>query len=286
VPAPALATQENYDAFLATLEEHGVVPGTVVIDDKWQLTYGGNEPDPAKWPDLRGFIAERHAHGQHVLLWWKAWDPEGLDEALTIRNAAGVPVAIDPNEPAAIDALRTSIRSLLAPEGLDADGLKIDFTGRTPSGRAYERSGSGRAWGIHLLHDLLSVVYDEAKRVKPDALIVTHTPHAAFVDVTDMIRLNDALRLDDPGPRPDVVAQMRFRAEVVGAGTPELLIETDDWCLPDRATWRHYLEEKPKMGVPSLYYATEIDLSGESLDEEDYAALRRVWSEWRAGRAA
>ena len=35
------ATQERYDGFLAHLEEHGLVPGTIVLDDKWQTTYGG-----------------------------------------------------------------------------------------------------------------------------------------------------------------------------------------------------------------------------------------------------
>ena len=54
-------------------------PGTVVIDDKWQSAYGTNEPDTGKWPDLKAWIAGRHARGQRVLLWWKAWDPEGLD---------------------------------------------------------------------------------------------------------------------------------------------------------------------------------------------------------------
>ena len=123
---------------------HGVVPPTVVIDDKWQKTYGRNEPDEAKWPDLRGFIAERHAQGQRVLLWWKAWDPEGLDPALCIRRPDGVPVALDPIEPR--DARRccaTVMRELLSPDGLDADGLKVDFTARTPSGRALAHARPG-----------------------------------------------------------------------------------------------------------------------------------------------
>ena len=68
-PASALATQEEYEAYLGALEREGVVPGTVVVDDKWQSTYGRNEPDTAKWPDLRGWIASRHARGQRVLLW-------------------------------------------------------------------------------------------------------------------------------------------------------------------------------------------------------------------------
>ena len=46
------ATQTEYDAYLDTLASQGVVPGTVTIDDKWQSTYGRNEPDTSKWPDL------------------------------------------------------------------------------------------------------------------------------------------------------------------------------------------------------------------------------------------
>jgi hypothetical protein len=269
------ATQERYDAFLARLAEHGVVPPTIVLDDKWQLTYGANEPDPAKWPDLRGWIDARHAEGRHVLLWWKAWDWEGLPDELCIRTPDGAPVALDPSNPRAVEALRRSVGTLLSPGGLDADGLKIDFTARTPSGRALAAAGAG--WGISLLHRLLAVVYAEAKRAKQDALVITHTPHPAFVDVTDMVRLNDMLRLDDPGPLPPVVPQMRYRAAVASAACPDVLVDTDDWCVRDRAQWRAYLETKGELGVQSLYYATHIDLTGEPLEAEDYAAIRRVW---------
>jgi hypothetical protein len=280
--APDLSTQASYDAFLDALEREEVVPGTVVVDDKWQEAYGACVPDAVKWPDLRGWIADRHARGQRVLLWWKAWDPEGLPAELCIRNADGAPVALDPTNPAAAEALRAVVQGLLAPDDLDADGLKVDFTARTPSGFALSPAGS--SWGLALLHRLLSIVYAAAKDVKPEALIVTSTPHPSFVDVSDMIRLNDLLRLDDPGPRPSVVPQVRYRAEVVRASCPELLIDTDDWCVPDRATWRELLELKPDLGVPSLYYATHLDLTGEALEAEDYAALRRSWARWEAGR--
>jgi hypothetical protein len=273
-PAPALATQENYDAFLDALEAHGVVPPTVVIDDKWQETYGRNRPDTAKWPDLRSWIAARHARGQHVLLWWKAWDPEGLDPALCVRRPDGTPVTLDPSNPATRDLLAEVMHELLSPDGLDADGLKVDFTARTPSGASLTHAG--RAWGIALLHEQLKLVYDEAKAAKADALVITQTPHPSFADVTDMVRLNDMLRLDDPGPIPAaaVVPQMRFRAGVVHAAQPDVLVDTDDWTIPDRATWREYLTAKRELGVPSLYYATHFDVTGEPLEEEDYAALR------------
>jgi hypothetical protein len=269
------ATQANYDEFLGALERHDVVPGTIVLDDKWQATYGRNEPDEAKWPDLRGWIASCHERGQRVLLWWKAWDPEGLAPELCIRTPDGAPVALDPTNPAARDELRAIVESMLAPGGLDADGFKVDFTARTPSGEAL--AGGDGTWGIALLHELLAVFYAAAKAAKPDALVMTHTPHPGFVDVTDMIRLNDMIS----GP---IVAQMLHRAEVVRAACPELPIDTDDWRAPDKRSWREFLERKPELGVPSLYYATHID-TGEELDEDDYAAIRKAWAAWRDKRA-
>jgi hypothetical protein len=270
------ATQANYDRFLGHLEGKGLVPGTIVIDDKWQTAYGTNEPDTAKWPDLRGWIDARHARGQHVLLWWKAWDVEGLAPELCMRNGDGVPIAVDPTNPATRAALRDIVAGMLGADGLDADGLKIDFTARTPSGHALSTHGPG--WGIALLHQLLATVYAAAKEAKTDALLITQTPHPSFVDVTDMIRLNDMLRIDDGAPFPPIVPQMRYRAEVVRAACADLLIDTDDWCVPSLAEWREYLAVKGSLGVPSLYYSDALDLTGEAFEPEDYEALRMVWS--------
>jgi hypothetical protein len=276
--AADFATQESYDGFLARLEDEGLVPGTVVIDDKWQAAYGTNEPDTAKWPDLAGWVAGRHERGQKVLLWWKAWDPEGLPAELCVTAPDGRPVAVDPSNPAARAELRRSIAALLSPDGLDADGLKIDFTARTPSGHALTRHGP--AWGIALLHALLAVVYAAAKEAKPDALVMTHTPHPSFVDVTDMIRLNDMLNVGGGAVAP-IVDQMRFRAEVARAACPELLIDTDDWPVPDLDTWRAYAAEKVEIGVPSLYYSTNLDATGDVLTSADYELLRSTWRRWR-----
>jgi hypothetical protein len=99
--AASHSTQANYDRWLAHLDERGVVPGTVVIDDKWQRQYATNEPDESKWPDLRGWIADRHARGQRVLLWWKAWDAEGMPPGWCVRTPNGDVLTVDPNHPAA-----------------------------------------------------------------------------------------------------------------------------------------------------------------------------------------
>jgi hypothetical protein len=282
--ASTLATQASYDRFLATLEQERLEPGTIVVDDKWQAAYGTNEPDEAKWPDLGGWIAGCHERGQRVLLWWKAWDPEGLPPEVCIRAPDGRPIALDPSNGETRRLLAAQVAALLSPDGLDADGLKVDFTARTPSGRSLTAHGSG--WGIALLHQLLGIVYASAKQAKPDALIVTQTPHAAFADVTDMIRLNDMLRLDDGGPFPPIVPQMRYRAEVVHAACPELLVDTDDWCVPSLDEWRAYADAKPLLGVPALYYADTLDWTGERLEPGDYESLRRTWRDWRSERRA
>ncbi|HEX2863330.1 MAG TPA: hypothetical protein VHN99_02070, partial [Deinococcales bacterium] len=270
--APELARQDLYDRWLAWLEARDLTPGTVVLDDKWQATYGQNEPDPAKWPDLKGWIAGRHAAGQKVLLWWKAWDPEGLDPALCVTNSLGAPVSADPTSRAYEAALRASVRAMLGADGLNANGFKVDFTGRTPSGAHLRRApdSDGTAWGLGLLHRLLFVLRDEAKRVKPDALVVTHTPNAAFGDVTDMIRLNDV------NTGADVVAQMRHRARVARSALPETPIDTDNWPMPSRAAWRDYVNVQASLGVPALYFADRV--CGEETTDEDVEAVRACWN--------
>jgi hypothetical protein len=92
------------------------------------------------------------------------------------------------------------------------------------------------------------------------------------------------LRLDDAGPRPPVIEQMRYRAAVVRAACPELLVDTDDWCVPDLATWRAYLRDKISLGVPALYYVSHLDATNERLTGEDYAALAESWAAYRETR--
>ncbi|MFL5778641.1 MAG: hypothetical protein ACJ761_06830 [Chloroflexota bacterium] len=279
----AFANQACYDEFLGTLDANGIEPGTIVIDDRWQATYGRNEPDDAKWPNLPAWIAARHARGQRVLLWWKAWDPDGVDASLCIRTQDGRPVTVDPTHPEYATLVASRIAALLGPNGLDADGFKVDFTALGPSGPGLRRHGAG--WGVALLHRLLELIHDAAKAAKPDALVITHAPNPAFVDVSDMLRLNDLLRLADPAAATvRAVPQYTHRARIVAAACPGTPIDTDDWCLPNRAEWRAWLDAKTTLGVPALYHSSHIDFTGEPLEAADYAAIRERWAAYRAGR--
>ena len=197
----------------------------------------------SKWPDLRGWIAARHDAGQRVLLWYKAWDAEGVPAEACITNHAGSVLGLDPSNPAGEAAIRAAVARMLSPDGLDADGLKIDFTARTPSGVA-TRSHGGE-WGVDLLRRLLDTMADEARGIKPDALLVGQTPNSIVAPAVDMIRLNDALRLDDPPGRVDLVGQMRIAPRSQRQPVREHLIDTDDWCVPDLASWRAYTASRP-----------------------------------------
>lgn len=280
-----LARQDRYDEWLDRLARHGVVPGTVVVDDRWQLAYGTGEPDPAHWPDLRGWIAGRHAAGQRVLLWWKAWDPTGLPVSECVTDPSGTPVAADPGSPAYLEHLAAIVTRLVSPDGLDADGFKVDFTQRAPTGRTLQRptAPAGAAWGIAALHRLLRTLYRAAKTAKPDALVVTHTPHPGFGDVCDMVRLNDLLERDPLGGTVPAVDQLAFRHGVVTAALPHHLIDTDQWPVADRAQWHAYVAAQGHLGVPALYYATRLDRSGEELTATDLTLVADAWQAYRAG---
>lgn len=269
--------QEHYESFLAVLDQQQVTPGIVVIDDKWQAAYATNEADEDKWPDMPGFIRRQHEAGRKVLLWLKAWDPEGAPAGECITNAAGQPVAFDPTHPAYEARLRAAVRQMLSPAGYGADGFKIDFTARIPAGPGMRLQGS--EWGLELMKRYLAIVYDEAKRAKPEALVMTHTPHPYLADVLDMIRLND---IPERRPDVDVRAVMTHRARVAAIACPNAVVDTDNWPLASRDAFRAYLELQAELGVPSLYYSSHMDSTGEPFTAEDYQLVRDAWNRYRA----
>jgi hypothetical protein len=172
--------------------------------------------------------------------------------------------------------------------GLGADGLKIEFTASTPSGAGlptwadrHAGPADARPWGIALLHRLLEIVATAARAERPDALLVTHTPNALFADVASMIRLNDALRLDDPEPFVPVVGQLRHRAAIVRAAMPGVPIDTDDWAMPSLDEWRAWQRTKPLEGVPALYHVEGLGTVDERLTDGDLRLVAHAWADYR-----
>jgi hypothetical protein len=111
-------------------------------------------------------------------------------------------------------------------------------------------------------------------------MIVTHAPNPAFLDCTDLIRLNDVITAADGEPGY-VLRQLRSRAAVVRSVVPELGIDTDGWRMPNHHEWLTHTRHQAELGVPALYYAEGVDGDGSDFTRSDYQAVRDAWSAYR-----
>ncbi len=268
-----LATQEMYDGFLAIIRAKMLKPGIIVIDDKWQNEYGTCEVETAKWPDLRGWIDARHEEGLHVLLWFGAWNPEGLSTEETVKDREGRTVCADPSSPVYQERIRSMIHRMISDEPgcYHADGIKFDWTG-IPVGEGF-RTRSG-IWGIEMQKSLAKQVYNALKAAKPDALMVTHTANPYFAECTDMLRLNDIYAGDR-----EVVDMMIHRARIANIACPHALIDCDNSSAPSHTEWLRYTKMQPLIGVPSLYFLTAVDGTMEPITDADWDVLAPIWRE-------
>jgi len=286
--------QALYERWLKRLETANVPVGTVVIDDGWSTT-GSWREFSERWPDLQGFIRQQHNAGRRVLLWLGLWLWEGLPAEWCIQIDSR-PLVADPTHPGYKEFLRERIRELLGPDGLNADGFKLDQLGYVPHQRCPrggEKTGharswpapatlsqpAGKAWGCEMLYEYQRAIYSAAKTVKPDALITSSTVHPYFRDTFDMVRLHDMGYL-----APDVWAMMTARAAVAKAALPGLLIDTDNWIHSDFKQWLDYTCHSPSLGVPCLFYSERFMLNWEqepATQEIPLADLRRIGQSWR-----
>ena len=185
-----------------------------------------------------------------MLLWWGPWDPEGVPAEECIRYLPGAQpgrqnrpgrmakfgaperarkLTVDITLPTVRQRIRDQVRLLLGPCGFDADGVKIDHVSAAPG--VYEMAfpnGSGRLFGIEAVRSCLCLLYETAKQVKPDALVIGQSPDPYLADVQDMLRLGDVYSV-----RADSVAEeMMFRAAMVRQVDPDWPIDTDGWPMP------------------------------------------------------
>lgn len=262
--ANAYCIQGLYERWIRHLDEESVPVGTVTIDGGWSLS-GVWEPDPIRWPDLRGFIQRQHQAGRKVLLWIGTWLWDGLPKELSILGD-GRQWTADPGNPAYRDQITRWVTELISPDGFDADGFKIDQLGFTPNKRRprwcprfgfLEMDGDpvttvsqkGEAWGMELLYQYQKTIYQAAKAAKPEALITSSTVHPYFRDTFDMVRLHDMGHVPT-----DLMAAMGARAGLARAALPGFPIDTDDWVHIDYDLWLDYTSRSFEIGVPCLFY--------------------------------
>jgi hypothetical protein len=269
--ANAESTQRNYEAWVAELERRKLPEGTIIIDDKWQKGYGAFDVDPGKWPDLKGFVEAQHAHGRHVLLWIPVAHSDGLPSELCVRGEQGKCIAPDLGNPAYETFLRARIRYLV--ETVGVDGFKEDWVWAPNVAGLPVPSEIA---GIEAVRHFQQILYTEAHRWKPDAMVETQTANAAFRDSSDVLRLNDIWYATR-----DVVGTMRERARIAHISGWEL-VDTDNASSTTLETWWGYMQVQPSIGIPALYFLHRTESTLEEPPESDWVALAGIWRRYIA----
>jgi glycosyl hydrolase family 31 len=263
-----LSTQANYEKWLATLEERGLPVGTVVIDDKWQKEYGTFEVDQEKWPDLKGFISAQHAKGRHVILWVPVASSDGLPPSLCVMYE-GKCVIADVGKPEYEEFLRPRLRHLV--QDLGVDGFKEDWV-HAPAAPGLPLTGP--ATGIEFVRRFQSILYSEAHKWKPDAMVETQTTNALFRESADVIRLNDVWYASR-----NVTEMMRLRARMANiTGWP--LVDTDNASSTNLKEWWQYMQAQPSIGIPALYFVTRTETTQERPSAADWSYLAQLWGQY------
>jgi hypothetical protein len=288
-----MCTQAHYEAFVRELRRARLEWTALIIDVQWTAAGGLKDVDTGRWPDMPGFVRRLHAAGRRVLLWWAPWEADGLpaDDCVLqvappdpargeVRGATRV-LYPDISLPRVRRFLEERLAFLLTPRGCDLDGLKLDHVVDTaPAADVRYPSDSAEPAGVEMLHDYLLFLYTTAKSLKPDTLVIGQSPNPYFADTCDMVRIGPCYT-----PRAaSVVEEMVFRARMARLSDPGWLIDMDGWPMPSLAALLEYLPVQARLGVPSLYYSTHIDTTGEPLTAEALRAIRSAWRDYRQAR--
>jgi hypothetical protein len=293
--ALAYCTQGLYERWIRRLDEAGVPFGTTIIDAGWSPT-GVWEVDTIKWPDLRGFIDREHARGRKVLLWIGTWLYDGLAKEYC-STMDGQQLTTDPTNPKYMKKVTEWVKHLIGPDGINADGFKIDQLAWSPSHRRFwtgSRFGlmrelepskkrvikfHGKGWGTELLYRLQKNIYESAKSVKPDCLITSSTVHPYFHDTFDMVRIHDMGYVAE-----DIFEAMKARVDLGKAALPHAPTDTDDWVHTNYDTWLKYTAGSHVLGVPCIFYAEHFMLNWKAEPATKLipmSDLKKIAKEWK-----
>ncbi len=269
------ATQDAYEGMMEKLDEYGLQPGVVIIDDKWQTKWGVPLPDPARWPDLRAFADAQHQKGRKVVLWFRSWYPEGLDADECIEYLCTA-CAADPTSTAYQARMQGIVHTLLSDdEGCyNCDGFKIDFANCMPLGKYVSAHEKG-VYGVELLKRLFTLMHDLAKAQKSDALVNCSCAHPYFDEVTDQARMHDYW-----GTMRSAPEIFTHRARLCAAALPGVPLDMDAGGTGSKRDFHRWIKAQITLGIPDLYYLTTA--GDVAFDTEDIALIRSCWETYEA----
>jgi len=276
-------TQENCVRWLDLLEKNGIRPGTFIVDAKWQAQNGDPATDLKKFPDMRGFVDMCHKRGVKVILWFCAWDREGVPDEECLR-VNGKPMLVDPTHPVYRKRTAGFLHRLLSddPGCYNADGLKVD--GLTGSPGELDMTTHGGVYGFELERCLLELLHTESKKAKPNCVMGQYTAFPYFADLCDLVRTGDLYTI-----KGDPLTANKFRADIQRIVMPHVAIDTDGSlrfnCVRGVA---EMLQDTPEQGVPCIYQAEWLRQHRDfciptirRFAPEDYEAIKLYWQQYR-----
>lgn len=92
---PTHCTRKAYDKMLATLEEKGIAPTILIVDNRWFLEDKMLDVDQQAWPDMKGWIAEQHQKGRKVILWVSMWSHNASAWGTDVPESMSLPFTSD-----------------------------------------------------------------------------------------------------------------------------------------------------------------------------------------------
>jgi hypothetical protein len=251
------------DAFLEKclnfLMEKAIPYKIIIIDYGWFVTCGEWRPHTQRFRTFKATIAKLQAMGKKVLLWYAPYfaAAQSLNMREHPETAARTPdgkpferirllvernYVLDWTHPATRELCKRDFEFMLGPDGLNADGLKIDCTHEATR---IENIFHDPAWGTgEMAHfKAATFMYQAAKAIKPDCCVNTTSGNPLFNGTYDLHRIHDLLEYNT-----DAYEERAWAALFCRAGMSDL----DDWPSNYFFTVRANLR-KICYGVPSIY---------------------------------
>jgi alpha-galactosidase len=202
---------------------------SVFIDDGWQLHGDGRwyagcgdwEPDPQKFPDLRGTVDRLHAQGMDVVVWIAPLLLGAHSEAYE-RLRPLAPTHVPGLRADVLDPRVAEVRAHIAQtcarlvRDYDLDGLKVDFLNNAMVYAGTPSTGDiddvGRA-----MVELLREVADAVDATRPGTMIEFRQPYIspAVAPFADVVRADDCPADADQNRRSIVDLRLFADGQVV-----------------------------------------------------------------------
>jgi hypothetical protein len=264
------------------IERHRLPVKTLILDDRWYTKQGDMYVDAAKFPDMRGTVDGLHAKGYKVMAWASLYQFDKECEAFKQhpewfivhhypRNLNSNPekdiIHLDYSSRQVTEAyLVPLITRLLSskPGCYNFDGIKFDWPFLIPHNYPYaDRNWVGKEKTIY---NTQRRVYEIAKSVKKDCLIIGVSPHPFFNDTQDIIRTYDVSTCD-------TTIHME-RGKYVRAMAPGMVPAMDEHVFYQN--FFSYMEEAVKLGIPMIYNLLRFNGDGHVYEEDDYRRLKKI----------